>query len=176
MHIPPHPHILLPSVSSAPNGPVTLTEEEFRRLLYIALSAVYVDETWYLNAYPDVQAAVASGTISSATEHYRSSGYLEGRFPFNPLVDEHWYKEKYADIKAAINAGVMESSASHFFGGGYREGRIAARPVVDEKWYLKNYSEVERAIQRGDFASATDHFELEGYCKGYLPARAVSLR
>jgi hypothetical protein len=40
-----------------------------------------VDEAWYLASYPDVAAAVSSGTVKSASQHYLLSGVREGRQP-----------------------------------------------------------------------------------------------
>ncbi len=43
--------------------------------------AVGFDESYYLNEYPDVAAAVNDGTYISGFEHYALFGYFEGRFP-----------------------------------------------------------------------------------------------
>ena len=39
------------------------------------------DERWYLDANPDVRAAVEKGLFASGLEHYRSHGMREGRYP-----------------------------------------------------------------------------------------------
>jgi len=40
-----------------------------------------VDEEWYLTTYPDVADGIEAGNIVSATEHFLSNGYAEGRLP-----------------------------------------------------------------------------------------------
>lgn len=82
-----------------------------------------VDSEWYLAQYPDVRAAVQSGKIKSAEEHYRSNGYLEKRFPSKPKVDEQYYLRANPDVAAAVKKGQFESGYQHYFNNGYREGR-----------------------------------------------------
>lgn len=43
-------------------------------------------ETWYLETYPDVAAAIAAGHISGAREHYAYFGHAEGRLT-GPVVE-----------------------------------------------------------------------------------------
>jgi hypothetical protein len=39
------------------------------------------DEAWYLDTYPDVRAAVASGAFESGRDHWLQFGEVEGRLP-----------------------------------------------------------------------------------------------
>jgi MoaA/NifB/PqqE/SkfB family radical SAM enzyme len=50
------------------------------------LAKPVVDEIWYLQAYPDVRAAIENGTFQSGSHHYRVHGSTEGRLP-SPAAD-----------------------------------------------------------------------------------------
>jgi Methyltransferase domain len=62
---------------------------EVMEVLGPVVAAARFDETWYLATYPDIRAAVASGTIKSGHVHYVSGGYFEGRLagPPRPIFD-----------------------------------------------------------------------------------------
>lgn len=54
-----------------------------------------VDETFYLDKYSDVAAAVVAGAVLSASEHFKKHGIFEGRIP-NPNVGDQflrWLRE-----------------------------------------------------------------------------------
>jgi hypothetical protein len=87
-----------------------------------------LDEEWYLSQYPDVQAAIQSGLLKSALEHYRRHGILEKRLPSKPVVNEAWYLRAYPDVAQAIRERREMSAYDHFVKYGYREGR-APRPL-----------------------------------------------
>lgn len=106
---------------------VELSEVKFMNILRIALMNVTVDEAWYLSAYPDVAAAIQSGSFRSARQHYIASGYFEDRIPRHVPVDEAWYSNEYADVAAAIRAGVFTSAQQHFEVYGFKEGRLPSR-------------------------------------------------
>jgi hypothetical protein len=90
------------------------------------------DEEWYLSQYPDVRAAIQSGLLKSALEHYRRHGILEKRLPSKPVVNEAWYLRTYPDVAQAIREGRQMSAYNHFVKYGYREGR-APRPLDNKK-------------------------------------------
>src|SRR5258707_11540527 len=94
------------------------------KLLYLILQHVPFDEEWYLSQYPDVKSGVRAGTIASAADHYRRSGYLEGRLPFEPAVDESWYCNQYPDVKNAIRTGAVPDARKHYLTTGRFEGRL----------------------------------------------------
>jgi hypothetical protein len=87
------------------------------------ISAIAVDEAWYLDANPDVAAAVRQGALSGAMEHYVQSGYFENRMPYGILVDEAWYRGQYEDVDQAVALGTFQSAQEHFETVGYAEGR-----------------------------------------------------
>jgi hypothetical protein len=67
---------------------VDLAYDDFVKLLRLLLSAVQVDEAWYLKQYGDVAKAIEQGTAASAKQHFVESGYFEGRLPFPPDMSE----------------------------------------------------------------------------------------
>jgi hypothetical protein len=89
------------------------------------------DERWYLSQYPDVRAAIQSGLLKSAWDHYRCQGILEKRLPSKPVVNEAWYLRVYPDVAQAIREGRVSNAYDHFVNCGYREGR--APSPVDKK-------------------------------------------
>lgn len=160
---------LMPSFRS--NGDeVTCSESDFRKLLYLLLLAVPVDEAWYLSTYADVKKEVDAGRIASGADHYRLSGYFEGRFPSKPDVDEDWYLKHYPDVKAAVAKGLTKSAVDHFMSTGACEARLPRRMVVDAAWYTSTYPSAKQRIIRGESADAQDDFERIGYRHGWMPA------
>jgi hypothetical protein len=90
------------------------------------LTAIPVDETWYLKTNPTVAADVRDGRFESGAAHFRQHGYYEGRSPFPTHVDEAWYCATFADVKAAVASGEVVSATQHYEDYGYREGRLPA--------------------------------------------------
>src|SRR6266446_4201030 len=76
-----------------------------RRILAMPYIDGEFDEEWYLSQYPDVRAAIQSGLLKSAFEHYRRRGILEKRLPSKPVVNEAWYLEAYPDVAQAVREG-----------------------------------------------------------------------
>ena len=89
----------------------------------LRIATVDLDETWYLDRYPDVARAIEDHIIETARQHYCQSGYFEHRMPYYISVDPDWYIEQYADVRDAIENKVFPSAQSHFELIGFREGR-----------------------------------------------------
>ncbi|MBM1171278.1 hypothetical protein [Microvirga arabica] len=102
---------------------VAVATEHLYALLRPDISRIRVDADWYLSKHPDVREAVERGEVSSAEEHYHTSGYFEHRMPYPIVVDERWYLEQYPDIQNAVSEGIFDSGQHHFDVAGYREGR-----------------------------------------------------
>jgi hypothetical protein len=102
---------------------ITLSVEDLRKLLRIALAGVAVDERWYLTHVPELGKAIGNGHFESPAEHYFVHGYLEGRLPQEPVVDEEYYRKTYPDIEQAIRSGKLKSAYEHYIKSGYTEGR-----------------------------------------------------
>jgi hypothetical protein len=95
----------------------------FREIVKSALSAVPVDENWYLDRNPDVRSAVDLGLLSSGRQHFIECGYFEDRLPFAVEVDELFYLNTNPDVRAAHERGEIQSVQAHFDHTGYLEGR-----------------------------------------------------
>ena len=115
------------------DGAITLSIEDLRKLLRIALAGVEVDEKWYLTQVPELGNAIEVGAFESAAEHYHVHGYLEGRLPKKPTVDEEFYCQAYPDIAQAIRSGKLKSAYEHYLRSGYAEGRNPTPPPTRDK-------------------------------------------
>ena len=85
------------------------------------------DEAGYFRLYPDVARAVAAGEAASGWQHYRESGWRDGRRPND--VDAAFYLAAYPQAAADIAAGRAADAAPHYLrfgrGRGYRPCRTA---------------------------------------------------
>ncbi len=103
---------------------VSVSYEDFVKLLKQMISGIEVDQTWYTRAYEDIGQAIRAGSVRSAREHFVNDGYFEGRLPFPIRVDEAWYLRQYPDVADGIRNGTLESAQDHFDRNGYKEGRL----------------------------------------------------
>jgi hypothetical protein len=102
---------------------VDMTYEDLQNLIRSLLSALEVDEAFYLARNQDVVEGIRNGAIGSAREHFVDHGYFEGRLPYRIEVDETWYRQTHADVAETIGRGEYASGQDHFDGPGYPEGR-----------------------------------------------------
>ena len=116
-----------------PDGVITLSIEDLRKLLRIALAGVEVDKKWYLTQVPALGKAIEDGAFGSPSEHYHVHGYLEGRLPKKPTVDEEYYLQTYPDVAQAVRSGKLKSAYEHYTGCGYAEGRNPTPPLEKGK-------------------------------------------
>jgi hypothetical protein len=103
---------------------VSLSYDDFIKIIRLMISGIKVDEEWYLNEYPDIAQAIRDGKLESAKQHFLDDGFFEGRRPFPMPVDERWYLEQYPDVAESVRKGVVSSAEQHFAEDGYREGRL----------------------------------------------------
>lgn len=103
---------------------VSVSYEDFIRLLKRMIVGTEVDEEWYLRTYEDIANAIREGAIETAQQHFVEDGYFEGRLPFPIRVDERWYTNQYPDVGDSVRRGVLPSAQAHFDEDGYREGRL----------------------------------------------------
>jgi hypothetical protein len=94
-----------------------------RFLLQIALANSDFNEAGYLEANPDIVAAVKKNSIESPRLHYIGNGYFEGRLGATPEVDERWYLRTYKDVADGIRSGMVRSAQQHFTQCGAAEMR-----------------------------------------------------
>ena len=103
---------------------VSLSYDDFIRVLRLMISGIEVSQDWYLKEYQDIAQAIANGTVASAKQHFVDDGYFEGRRPFPMPVNERWYLEHNADVAESVRKGIVSSGEQHFVEDGYREGRL----------------------------------------------------
>ena len=103
---------------------VSVSYDDFIRILRLMISGIEVNEDWYLREYEDIAQAIREGSVESAKQHFMDDGYFEGRLPFPMPVDERWYLEENLDVAESVRKGVVGSGQQHFTEDGYREGRL----------------------------------------------------
>jgi hypothetical protein len=103
---------------------VSLSYDDFIKLIRLMIGGVDVDEAWYRQQYEDIAKAIREGAVASAKQHFVDDGYFEGRLPFPIKVDDGWYRREYPDVADSVRNGVVQSSQVHFDEDGYREGRL----------------------------------------------------
>ncbi len=103
---------------------VNLSYEDFVKILRTMIAGIEINEAWYLKTYDDIAAAIRSGVVRSAKQHFVDDGYFEGRLPFPMPVDERWYLAENPDVAESIRRGDIPSAQGHFDQDGYREGRL----------------------------------------------------
>lgn len=127
MYVPPYDAVLASIGTTRPEmegrTEVTIPAQLFRFLMQIAVAHADFNEAGYLEANPDVAAALDNGAIESARLHYVGFGYFEGRRGATPEVDEGWYLQTYPDVGSAVRTGRIGSASEHFSIVGAAEGR-----------------------------------------------------
>jgi hypothetical protein len=103
---------------------VSLSYDDFIKLIRLMISSVDVDEAWYRQQYEDIAKAIREGAVASAKQYFLDDGYFEGRLPFAIEVDDDWYRRENPDVAESLRNGVVESPQVHFDEDGYREGRL----------------------------------------------------
>lgn len=103
---------------------VSLSYDDFIKLIRLMIAGVEVDESWYRQQYEDIGRAIRDGQVGSAKQHFVDDGYFEGRLPFPIAVDSAWYQAQYPDVADSVRVGTVESPQTHFEEDGYREGRL----------------------------------------------------
>jgi hypothetical protein len=122
------------------------------------------DEGAYLQANPDVAAAVQQGTLRYGFEHFVLFGMDEGRAP-GDWFDQDYYLAQNSDVAAAIENGTVRSAIAHFFAFGHREGRNP-NAFFDADDYLLNHADVKGALVAGTIDSAFEHYAEFGIEEG----------
>lgn len=137
------------------------------------MSFAIFNETFYLNSYADVKAAVQAGVFSSGLQHFQNDGLAEGRTLISPAFDEKTYLERYPDVAAAVQAGILKSGLQHFIIFGEAEGRSGI-PIggpepaqfFNETAYITNNLDVAAAVRLGVFKSGLEHYQQVGQFEG----------
>lgn len=136
----------------------------------LPLTRLY-DESYYLNQYPDIRAAVSDGGYASGYEHYSQYGVYEGRDP-SSLYNEAYYLSEYPDVAATVSNGDIASGFLHYTYFGQFEGRNPSS-LFDESDYLSDNPGVAEAIDNEQFGSGFDHYLRIGLDENRLPSLAL---
>ena len=111
---------------------IAIDAKLLRALLQGAVGGQPFDEAFYLETYPDIAAAHASGDIPDL--HHVETGYFEGRAGVPTAVDEDYYTQTYRDVGLAVQRGDVKSGAEHYLRSGAAEGRVPSpdlKPAID---------------------------------------------
>jgi hypothetical protein len=103
---------------------VSCSYENLVQMLRRMIAGVEVDESWYLERYPDIADAIEKGLVQSARLHFVNDGFFEGRMPFPIRVDERYYLSQNVGVAEYVRKGMLESGQQHFDENGYAEGRL----------------------------------------------------
>jgi hypothetical protein len=92
---------------------VDMTYEDLQKIIRILISAVEVDEAFYLSRNPDVADGIRKGGIRSAREHFVDHGYFEGRLPYQIEVDRDMVPgNAHGPCGVACRWGVRDSTGA----------------------------------------------------------------
>jgi len=86
-----------------------------------ALRSEVFSASWYLQNYPDLQAAFGLNT-QAATEHWLNNGIREGR-QASPSFSSKNYLARYSDLTAAFGPTNDQAAIMHYLFSGIPEGR-----------------------------------------------------
>jgi hypothetical protein len=112
------------------NGTANVSRAFLRALISELAARMGFDEDWYAEMYPDVEGARLAGDIKSLHEHFKLSGYFEGRLPAELPFDPQWYRRYYKDIADAFPASDAQGMRMHFLKSGYFEGRAGTAEML----------------------------------------------
>ncbi|MEP0869201.1 GDSL-type esterase/lipase family protein [Trichocoleus desertorum AS-A10] len=132
------------------------------------LSNLLFDSFFYLKQNADVRAAIASGAIKSAWDHFVNFGQYENRNT-SALFDPTFYLEQNLDVRAAIASGAIKSAWDHFVNFGQYENRNASA-LFDPTFYLEQNLDVKAAVENNIFTSAWHHFVSFGQYEDRAPS------
>jgi GT2 family glycosyltransferase len=135
----------------------------------VAVTSVYFEPEWYLQAYPDVARAVAEGRVMSALHHYLTNDTPSAFDPL-PEFSESFYLKLYPDIQAAIEAGDFRNGYDHFLSNGVFELRAPCE-AIDLRYYLDTHRVARDDLQRGAARDAFAHYRTIGRAQGLIAAQ-----
>ncbi|WP_310429276.1 hypothetical protein [Chamaesiphon sp. VAR_48_metabat_135_sub] len=85
-------------------------------------SSPVFDVSYYLNSYPDLQAAFGQKNCSKAVRHWGENGIREGR-QGHPDFSPKCYLNRYPDLQTALGASNYSAAIDHYFKYGRNEKR-----------------------------------------------------
>ncbi len=123
------------------------------------------DHEWYLQAYPDVRAALADDAFETVRQFYLDHGRTLLHAP-NMFFDERWYLQRYPDVAEEVMHGDYGSGYEQYCSLGY----LARSPhfLYDDDIYVQSSRDLtDQAMVELDCFNRYDH---------YIKAGAAELR
>lgn len=136
-----------------------------------------LNEEFYLEANPDVRAAIEAGVIASAIDHYQRFGALELRDP-NPYFNARYYANQYPDALNATTRGSIANIFEHYARWGYKDGRrpsanFVTRDEFDWRTYLTNNNDLS-ANGISTAGAAYEHYLRYGISENRAGAQTLN--
>ncbi len=160
------------SLAHPQTGDIDMAYFDYIGLIRRLIEPVFVDEDFYFETYPGVAQAIGRGVTPSASYHYISHGYFEGRSPCAPGRTDCRTPWPFRELRAQTRVrpdrrGLRALTSKAALMDVVR--RLIESVPVDEAWYRATYRGVAAAIDRGDFASAAAHYTEYGYSEARWP-------
>ena len=157
-------------------GRLAMLYEDVVDVLTAFISAIPVNEEWYLAEYPAVADLVRNSQTETAKRHFRMHGYFENRRPFvagwNGFVEPVPFDRLKPLLRVAPTSGGL---TSYMFQDDFIEliKQLLKSVPVDGAWYSSYYPIEEIGIIKSDIETVSAHYVEIGYFKGWLPADVV---
>ncbi len=120
----------------------------------------FFDETWYLQQYPAVAAAVRDREIASGFDDYCRAGY-RGRLPHWLYVDYLYRSSSESLSLEAVRADGFLNCYDHYIRHGSLRGGIA-HPLFDPAYYLTQIAGAEGIDRTGPFRHFLSRVDANG--------------
>lgn len=137
------------------------------------------NEQAYLDANPDVAAAVKNKVFTTGWAHYQAAGQTEARTlaptSYGTVSYSTFNSDAYLaanpDVAIAVKAGTITSAWAHLKAFGYAEQRSLTPTnygTFSESSYLDANPDVAAAVKAGSFATGWQHYAKFGSAEGRL--------
>ncbi|MBS0639920.1 MAG: hypothetical protein JSS43_08620 [Proteobacteria bacterium] len=173
-YVPPHTLLIkwLDRQHELPGGRLSILYDDLLDVIKAFISALPVDESWYLARYPAVADFVTRSSTTTARSHYVNHGYFEGRHPFATGWNGYSEPVAFEHLKPLLR---IRHQRGRLYAEVSREDvlalirRLLAAIPVDPSWYFASKPVPPAALGAGDArAAASDHFATVGYFLGQL--------
>jgi len=125
-----------------------------------AVAWAVLDRDWYLQAYPEVAAQLATTDFEEILEYYLRHGQSLGHSP-NPFFDEAWYLETYPAIAEQVRTGEFASGFSQYSQLGYLTN--SPHWLFDLPYYRHNNTDLTpEALQGSGHRDLYNHYLQSG--------------
>jgi hypothetical protein len=125
-------HLGVSALDVQGHGTASVSKRFLRTLIAEFAACARFDHDWYAETYPDVEGARLAGDIQSLHDHFKRSGYFEGRLSAELPFDPQFYRRHYKDIADSFPASDPEGMRAHFLTSGYFEGRAGTAEMLAE--------------------------------------------